>query len=79
MEIIGVLLFLATAVGILFLGIFFWAYRGDQFDNIESPARRMLFDSDAPAARKDIDEDAAADTTTDAVSAVPAAGNKNRI
>ncbi|MEQ9364963.1 MAG: cbb3-type cytochrome oxidase assembly protein CcoS [Leptospirales bacterium] len=48
MEIIGVLLFLATAVGMLFLGIFFWAYRGRQFDDIESPARRMLFDTDAP-------------------------------
>ncbi|MCR9141800.1 MAG: cbb3-type cytochrome oxidase assembly protein CcoS [bacterium] len=49
MEIIGVLLFLATAVGVLFLGIFFWAYRGRQFDDIESPARRMLFESDTEA------------------------------
>ena len=46
MEIIGVLLFLATGVGLLFLGIFFWAYRGEQFDDIESPARRMLFDAE---------------------------------
>ncbi len=49
MEIIGVLLFLATGVGLLFLGIFFWAYRGEQFDDIESPARRMLFDAEEKA------------------------------
>ena len=48
MEVIGILLFLATLVGLLFLGIFFWAYRGHQFDNIEGPAYRMLHDDDAP-------------------------------
>lgn len=51
MEIIGILLFLATLVGLLFLGIFFWAWRGDQFDNIEAPARRMLYDDEAPPAQ----------------------------
>lgn len=46
MEIVAVLLLLATTVGLFFLGLFFWAYRGEQFENIEAPAARMLLDPD---------------------------------
>ena len=46
MEIVAILLVLATVVGLLFLGLFFWAYKGEQFENIEAPAARMLVDPD---------------------------------
>lgn len=48
MEIIAVLLVLATLVGLIFLGLFFWAYQGEQFENIEAPAARMLIDPASP-------------------------------
>ncbi len=46
MEIIFVtipvtLLFIATAAA-----IFFWASKGGQFDDLDSPAHRILFDDD---------------------------------
>lgn len=36
------LLFIATAAA-----IFFWASKGGQFDDLDSPAHRILFDDDA--------------------------------
>ena len=41
---IGVSLFAA----LIFLGAFIWAVRDGQFDDQETPARRILFDDDAP-------------------------------
>lgn len=38
------LLFIAT--GVL---IFFWASKSGQFDDLEGPAHRILFDEDVPA------------------------------
>lgn len=35
------LLFIATSVA-----IFFWANKGGQFDDLDSPAHRILFDDD---------------------------------
>lgn len=58
MEIIGVLLLIASAVGALFLAIFFWAYRGEQFENIEAPARRMLFDPEETTPGRDASDEA---------------------
>lgn len=39
---IGVSLFAA----LVFLGAFIWAVRNGQFDDFETPARRILFDDD---------------------------------
>ena len=39
---IGVSLFAA----LIFLGAFIWAVRNGQFDDNDTPARRMLFDDD---------------------------------
>ena len=41
---IGVSLFAA----LIFLGAFIWAVRNGQFDDQETPARRILFDDEVP-------------------------------
>jgi len=38
------ILFIATGVA-----LFFWASKGGQFDDLDSPAHRILFDDDAPS------------------------------
>lgn len=42
------LLPLALLLGLTFAVLFLWAARGGQFDDLETPGRRML-DDDAPA------------------------------
>lgn len=44
MEIIIVLLPLALGMGILFVGIFLWAVKAGQYDDVETPRYRMLLD-----------------------------------
>ncbi|MFY0640279.1 MAG: cbb3-type cytochrome oxidase assembly protein CcoS [Bermanella sp.] len=41
------LLFIASGVG-----IFFWANKGGQFDDLDSPAHRILFDDDDTPAQE---------------------------
>ncbi len=48
MTIIAILLPLALLLGLLFLGIFLWAVRADQFSDGETPAVRMLLDDSEP-------------------------------
>lgn len=47
------ILFLLIPLSILLLGIavwaFFWAVRSGQFDDLDSPAYRILLDDDDPA------------------------------
>lgn len=58
------LLFIASGVA-----IFFWANKGGQFDDLDSPAHRILFDDDIepnekkPLADSTPDEDETKDTT----------------
>jgi len=52
------LLFIATAAA-----IFFWANKGGQFDDLDSPAHRILFDDDVPAKKPDDTSDKADDKT----------------
>lgn len=46
MEALLLLLLLATTTGLIFLGIFYWAYKSGQFTDMEGPAHRMLHDDD---------------------------------
>jgi cbb3-type cytochrome oxidase maturation protein len=41
-----ILISLVLAIG--FLGAFFWAVKDGQFDDTETPSRRMLFDNPPP-------------------------------
>lgn len=46
MEAIVFLLLVATGVGLVFLGLFYWAWKTGQFENMEAPAHRILYDDD---------------------------------
>ena len=48
METIFVLLPLALLIAAIAVGFFIWAAKSGQFDDLDTPAVRMLFDDDAP-------------------------------
>jgi cbb3-type cytochrome oxidase maturation protein len=48
METIFVLLPLALLIAAIAVGLFIWAARTGQFDDLETPAIRILFDDDQP-------------------------------
>jgi cbb3-type cytochrome oxidase maturation protein len=47
-ETIFVLLPLALLIAALFVGFFVWAAKAGQFDDLETPAVRILFDDEEP-------------------------------
>ena len=49
MEVIFVLLPLALLIAAIAVGFFIWAARTGQFDDLETPAMRILFDDEEPA------------------------------
>lgn len=51
MDIIYLLLPVALIIVLIIIGIFFWAVRSDQFDDLEGPAYRILMDDDSEDAR----------------------------
>jgi len=50
METIFVLLPLALLIAVIAVGFFIWAARTGQFDDLETPAVRILFDDDETSA-----------------------------
>lgn len=52
METIFVLLPLALLIAGIAVGFFVWAARSGQFDDLETPALRILFDDEEPRATK---------------------------
>ena len=65
METIFVLLPLALLIAAIAVGLFIWAARTGQFDDLETPAVRILFDDEAPRSRE------ASDGSTQAPRPVP--------
>ena len=53
METIFVLLPLALLIAAIAVGFFIWAARTGQFDDLETPAVRILFDDEEPVAGRD--------------------------
>ncbi|MCC6133489.1 MAG: cbb3-type cytochrome oxidase assembly protein CcoS [Acidobacteria bacterium] len=51
METVFVLLPLALLIAGIALALFIWAVRSGQFDDLETPAVRILFDDEAPPRR----------------------------
>lgn len=49
MEVIFILLPLALLVAGVALGAFLWAVRKGQYDDLDTPPLRVLFDDDPPA------------------------------
>ena len=52
MEILFLLIPLSLVLVVLVAGIFLWAVRSGQFDDMEGPAYRILMDDDSPAGLK---------------------------
>lgn len=46
MEVLSVLIPLALSMGLLFLIVFIWATNSGQFDDLETPPKRMLFEDE---------------------------------
>jgi len=46
MDIIYLLLPVALIIVIIIIGVFFWAVKSDQFEDLEGPAHRILMDDD---------------------------------
>jgi cbb3-type cytochrome oxidase maturation protein len=46
MDIIYLLLPVALIIVIIIIGVFFWAVKSDQFEDLEGPAYRILMDDD---------------------------------
>lgn len=65
MDIIYVLVPLSLALLGIAVLIFFWAVKGGQFDDLDSPAHRILFDDDDHLEKTDNNEpDSTSDKTT---------------
>lgn len=56
MEAIFVLLPLAVLIAAIAVGFFIWAARTGQFDDLETPAIRILFDDEEPTSTRGVDE-----------------------
>ncbi len=52
METIFVLLPLALLIAAIAVGLFIWAARSGQFDDLDTPPVRILFDDEEPARPK---------------------------
>ena len=46
MEVINFLIPMALMLGLLFVGLFIWATMSGQFDDLETPSRRVLFEEE---------------------------------
>jgi len=46
MEIVYLLLPIAIVIAIVAVGVFFWAVKSGQFEDLEGPAYRILMDDD---------------------------------
>ena len=52
MEVIFILLPLAILIAGVMLALFIWAVRSGQYDDLETPAHRILFDEDRATPRR---------------------------
>lgn len=60
MSVIYVLLPVAVLLAVVFVGMFIWATRDGQFDDVSTPQVRVLFDEDAAEAAREKPQQAAA-------------------
>lgn len=55
MEAIYLLIPIALVFLVVAIGIFFWAVKNGQYDDLNTEARRILFDNDKPAVKSKAD------------------------
>lgn len=53
MDLLYAIVPFSTFLLILAILTFFWAVRSDQFEDLDSPAHRILFDDDEPEKKTD--------------------------
>jgi cbb3-type cytochrome oxidase maturation protein len=56
MDVIFVLLPLAMLIAAIAVALFVWAARTGQFDDLETPAIRILFDDEEPTSTRRVDK-----------------------
>jgi len=56
MDIIYLLLPIVLILAAVMVGVFFWAVKSDQFEDLEGPAHRILMDDDKPPAKHETDK-----------------------
>ena len=76
METIFVLLPLALLIAAIAVGFFIWAARTGQFDDLDTPAVRMLFDDEEPQRQARTDGETEVRRSPVRASIVPANGAK---
>lgn len=63
------IIYVLVPLSILLLGIavmvFFWAVKNGQFDDMESPAHKILFDEDQPSSKRTEEAGRAPNTVSD--------------
>lgn len=52
MEILYFLIPISLAIVVLAIGVFFWAVKSGQYDDLEGPAWRILYDDEDPTQRQ---------------------------
>ncbi|MCR9203206.1 MAG: cbb3-type cytochrome oxidase assembly protein CcoS [Halobacteriovoraceae bacterium] len=46
MEVLKILIPMALMMGVVFIGFFIWATKDGQFDDLDTPSKRLLIDED---------------------------------
>lgn len=58
MDIVFILVPLTLLLALLALGAYFWAVKSGQFDDLETPSLRVLFDDEDKSSAKNEDKEA---------------------
>ncbi len=56
MEVIKILIPMAIIMGIVFVGFFIWSTKSGQFDDLDTPSKRMLLDDEIDNSNKNNSE-----------------------
>ena len=79
MEAIFVLLPLALLIAAIAVGFFIWAARTGQFDDLDTPAVRILFDDEEPRRPRSRDVSAEALAKAEAQTPMPSSSSSRRV
>ena len=64
MEVIKILIPMAIIMGIVFVGFFIWSTKTGQFDDLDTPSKRMLLDDENENSNKKKSKDNSEDNLT---------------
>lgn len=64
MEVIKILIPMAIIMGIVFVGFFIWSTKTGQFDDLDTPSKRILLDDENENSNKKKSKDNSEDNLT---------------